>query len=332
MPLCVGDMAQAAQADNQKQRELVSLELFKANYASAAIDFKNCGHPELIRKWRVCSANPHHYARPVGFSCHLRICPDCAKRESARLLKRYLPIARAAYEDNSKGYRLRHIVLTTGWSLYDADINARIRQAWKAFAELLCALWGERWQKSGRGWIGGFEFGEDGRKLHLHLLMYCEYIEQDRLSKEWSKLTGFPVVWINAVRGVKKGVKEVLKYSTKLTGLSPQDTVLLHGVLKGVRRVRAGGIFYNAPEPPKAENHLCKVCKSCISDMQCEEFNKLLKENAISVPRASALLHLIHGNKSANPPPVKKKVQFGVLIRDQKLHAKIALLTGQVNK
>lgn len=316
-------------AGNHEQRGQVAYELFKGGFDSAAIDFLNCGHPDLIRHWRVCSENPHHYARPVGFSCHLRICPDCARREAARLLKRYLPIARQCFYDATKGYTLKHVVLTTGYTLYDPNIAQHIRDSWKALNQLLVMLWGERWQKSGRGWIGGFEFGEGGRKLHLHLMVYCEFIDQKKWSQAWQEASGFPVVWIRAVRGVKKGVKEVLKYATKLTDLSPADTALVHSVIKGIRRVRAGGVFYNAPEPEKLENQLCKVCKSRINDMQCEEFHKVLAREAETLPRASALLHLIHGNKSANPPPVKKKVQFGVLLRDQKLQSKVALMSGR---
>jgi len=284
----------------------VAYELMARGHDAAAIDYLNCGHPDLIRKYRVCSSNPHHHARPVGFSCHLRICPDCARRNASRLLRRYLPVARDAYDQKHPQFTLKHITLTTSWSLYDHDINRRIREAWKALNELLLAFWGEGWQKSGRGWLGGFEFGGEGKKLHLHLLAYCEFMPHAELSAEWERLTGHKIVWIEQIRGVKKAVKEVLKYATKLTELSSTDTALIHEVLKGVRRVRGGGIFYNVPEPAKDENPLCKRCHAPIVDMQCEEFHKLLAKESERLPRASALLYLIHGNKSANPPSDKE--------------------------
>lgn len=320
---------QAQVTANKTSRSDVFWALNARGHIAAAMDYVNCGHPDLIRKWRVCSNSPHHHARPVGFSCHLRICSDCARRNAARLLSRYLPVARAADEAKHPKFMLKHITLTTGWSLHDHDIDSRIREIWKALNKLLLAVWGDGWQKSGRGWLGGFEFGVEGQKLHLHLLAYCEYIPHAELSAEWEKLTGFGNVWIEAIHGVKEAVKEVLKYATKLSELSPADTALVHDVLRGVRRVRGGGIFYNVPEPEKITNPVCKKCKSPIVDMPCEAFHKILAEESKRLPRASVLLYLIHGNKSEIPPPVREIPQFGVLLSDQRIHTRILKLTGR---
>lgn len=326
---CLVDLLDQTSSATRETRKDVFWALNSRGHIDAAIDYVNCGHEQLIRHWRVCSNNPHHYAKPVGFSCHLRICPDCARRRAAKILEKYLPIARKCYENRTNDYRLRHVTLTTDWNLHDPDIDKRIRQLWKALDTMLTALWGERWNKKELGWVGGFEFGEQGQNLHLHLMLYCDYIDQNDLSKAWFAASGCSVVYISLIRGVKKGLKEVLKYATKLTALTPDDTALVHEVLKGVRRVRAGGVFYNAPAPEKQAVQLCKVCKHTIKDMQCEEFHKLLASESERLPRSGALLNLIHGNKSANPPPPKKQVQFGVLIRDQKIATRLSLLVSK---
>lgn len=233
----------------------------------------------------------------------------CARRESARILKKYLPHIQAAAASNHPQYKLRHIVLTTNWNLRDLDIVTKYRRGWKAVNQLFDNLLGENWHKAGRGTFSGAEFGADGNMLHFHVLAFTEWIDQADLSREWEKLTGCPVVWIRLVRGVKKATKEVIKYAAKLTDLEPDDIARLHGVIKGSRRIRTRGLFYNVPALPKTEEpQVCKKCGSPIENWQPDRFSVWQKNHDSA--RHDSLLHSILGNKSGLPPPDRKNVKW----------------------
>lgn len=267
-----------------------------------SIEYRTCGDPTLTRYVKVCGHDPAHYNRAVGHSCHLRVCELCARRESARILKRYLPHFQAAVESFHPQFKLRHIVLTTNYQLRDRDISEKYRKGWKAVNQLFDNLLPADWTSSGRGTFAGAEFGEEGQHLHFHVLAYCEWLDQAAISREWEKLTGCPVVWVRLVKGIKKAVKEVIKYAAKITDLEPDDIARIHSVIKGSRRIRTRGLFYKVPPVPKSDEPMtCKKCGALIENWQPDRFSVWQKNHDSA--KADSLLHLILGNKSDLPPP-----------------------------
>src|SRR5882724_10880351 len=110
-----------------------------------------CGDPAFIRSVKTCSDSPEHYHRAIGCSCHLRICPECANRNSARLLRQYFEPVKLSVDNKPNGWSLKHVVLTTRHQLNDPDIYQRYRQVYKDADQLFEELFGKDWQKSGRG-------------------------------------------------------------------------------------------------------------------------------------------------------------------------------------
>ena len=294
--------------EDNKWRKGVSQALDTSGYFAEAFDFAKCGDPTCIFHYVVCKSDPTHFAKPIPHTCKLRICPECAHRESARLLKRYMPHIRRAVKHGKKRYRLRHIILTAGYDVRHPEAKKQYRKLWKSVSKLFDTLLGKGWTKTGQGYIPSCEFGEHGHKLHFHILFFGEYLEQRRISQVWEKLTTWKVVYIREVKNPKKAASEVLKYCCKLTELDPHDIPCLLEIIKGSRRIRSRGIFYNLPKEPQ-QPATCEECGSHLTLMgkstyefwkafHDEEADRQLLEDEPAPGRDQ--LHLILGNKS--PP------------------------------
>ena len=118
------------------------------------------------------------------------------------------------------------------------------------------------WELFDFGVLGGWEFGEDGHKLHIHLLVLCPWIDAIKLSECWAEATQNIcfITKVKKVRGVENGVAEVTKYATKLTSMPPQLVPTLHKVLSRKRRIRAYGSFSGQLETVSSEPFTCPVC------------------------------------------------------------------------
>lgn len=237
--------------------------------------------PDSAQSVFVCSGNHHHDAEIYSQTCDLRICPECARRHSARLVHRYLPKMLDLMHSHHRTYRFRHIVLTLPYPLTDPDIRQKYLDGFKQAAAVMDRLMSEEcagW-KSEQGYLIEAEFGEEGKKLHYHIIHYGKYIDQAKLSREWSNETdgAASVVWIRGFpyKGmtIEETLREVLKYATKfysqdettgkVEGIPAHLMPLLAMCLDKTRRVRSAGVFYNLPEPDRA-NHSCETCGSAM--------------------------------------------------------------------
>lgn len=233
------------------------------NKASYRTIYKYPIADESAQSVMVCSANPQHEAKVIRETCHLRICPYCARREVARLLARYMPLI-GELAGRSGSWRLRKITLTTPVNLFDDDASEQIQRYFDLIPKLfdrLLSKSGKDWRKKG-GALASVEFGEDGLKMHFHIVAYMPYIPQKTLSAAWKELTEgvSSVVWIGLISKASPidDAAETLKYATKFfkvdetTGeakfLSPNVMVRLLDVLRGLRRVRSWGRFYALPK------------------------------------------------------------------------------------
>lgn len=234
--------------------------------------------PAHAEKVSVCSADHNHDCEIYSQSCDLRICPDCARMHSARLVARYLPKCEELLHRHSNIFHFRHIVFTTPYSLEDGDIRKKLLFGFRQVEKTMNALMSEKGEwKSQQGYLVSAEFGEEGRKLHFHVFHYGRYLAHPALVKEWTKAT-CGVASVVFVRGLhKKGktiedaIREVLKYATKfyntdavtneIAYIPPQLMPLLAKTLDTTRRVRTAGIFYNVREPDRT-NHSCNTCGS----------------------------------------------------------------------
>lgn len=258
---------------------------------------------------------PAHGAKIIRKTCHLRICPDCARRAANRLLARYIPTIQEALHAHHHKYRFRKIVLTTPFCLTDSDAKAQYRRLKKCLQKVFDELLPKSWRKD-QGYIVADEWGTDGLKLHFHILFYGQWLDNKirngyPLSTAWRKVTGgdCEVVYIAGVSAerVEAEVVETLKYCVKFwksdpeTGeterLSPDLMVILHHVLKGERRVRSYGIFYRL-NVLSDRRPSCPVCSEELTRMTICQYNIWAITGWMP---AEQKLYLRTGNKS--PPP-----------------------------
>lgn len=276
----------------------------------------------------VCSADPAHVSKAICPSCQYRTCPDCAHRESARLLNRYMPMMRKHLENPRPGWEFKHIVLTTNLAYCDQGAQEKIDELYKQARGLFEALLKSH-QKgpisvSEVGIVISHEFGANGLKFHLHALYYGPWLRQDDISKEWRKRTGNMVVYIHAIgpgqrhTDLESAVAEVLKYATKFWRREPNGKVvyvkpeaipIIHKLLAGTRRVRSWGLFYNAAEPE--EESTCPDCGAPLALLKPDQWDAWSQTgwNPEELRRVLAhddsLFNLKLGNKS--PPDTVPK-------------------------
>lgn len=265
---------------------------------------------DAIRAY-VC---PDHGAKVVRKTCHLRICPDCARREANRLLARFMPKIQACLHAHNSNFRFRKIVLTTPYSLDSPDAKEQYARLKKAIPKVFDFLLGKNWRKK-QGFLVADEWGADGLKLHFHILFYGQWISNKLrdgypLSAAWRAITGgdCEVTYIAGVSAerVEMEVVETLKYCVKFwktdpgTGdvcrLSPELMVVLHEMLKGQRRVRAYGIFYRLPVLDDLSPQ-CPDCGQELVRMTISQYNVFLVTGWLP---SEQTLYLRTGNKS--PP------------------------------
>jgi hypothetical protein len=317
------------QGDYHEWRLLVSDELRDAGHETDADAFWNCAAdnasfsaphsypvPEkrnIVRVY-VCE---EHGVKVVRETCHLRICPDCARRAANRLLARFDPVFDSLVNAHHPRYRFRKIVLTTSLSLHDPDVAAQYLRLRNSIPKMFDELLPKNWRKS-QGFIVADEFGETGEKLHFHILFYGQWIDNKErhgfpLGSAWRKVTGGDcvVTYISGIlaEDLHTELMETLKYVCKFwkrdpeTGevarLSPSSMVALHKLLKHQRRVRTYGLFFRVPVSLNRKPE-CPDCGEEMMRMTAIEYNIWLSTGWLP-PEQS--LYLRTGNKS--PPTAR---------------------------
>jgi hypothetical protein len=191
------------------------------------------------------------------------------------------------------------------------------------------------WDSGGAGAIATLEVGPTGLKLHAHLTVYGPYrwksqglhilyCKKKRLrhvpdphgyiSETWQELTGDPVVHIRGLADLK-AVRYGLKYVVKGTHeLSPEMLVKLHLALRGKRRVRAWGCFYNLKAEPEERDPSAGHCPTCGEKLDWVSrgfFDRLLRQHItwFALEYGGLSIDLIRTSKSGEgslPPPLWK--------------------------
>jgi hypothetical protein len=131
-------------------------------------------------------------------------------------------------------------------------------------------LWRDVWAADKRaGALVALEVGE-GLNVHLHVLLYGRAIHQAELSRKWREYTGSYIVWIERVRSVEEGVREVIKYLMKpvKTDVEHDTLVKVMKALKGVRRYWQKGSFYCL----RVVGRTTYRCCYCMSDQVVVDF------------------------------------------------------------
>lgn len=304
-------------------REAVASRLSDAGRWSESVNFRDCG--KLFGNFQVlvCEADVTHQARALPFTCHLRYCPECERRNQARQVAKYTPILKDIAEQTDRpGWSLKKIELTTKYSLLTSNAAELYADAWEQF---------ERWQQitfkhllhheltpaeirrdrvdlkqHGVGSLVSAEFGETGLLLHFHILGYMPYLDKHKSSEFWLQATGgeASITYIRQIdyHDVEDAVREQVKYVTKFNQLSPALVLKLADVLDGQHRLRTYGVFRSVKKT-EPEPCTCPSCKQKISIIRVREyFERIIVRNvepdpAIYAAAAEIFLDLKRGNK-----------------------------------
>jgi len=299
--------------------------------------------PKNAEKVYVCAADHTHDAEIYAQSCDLRICPECARRQAARLVHQYLPLFNDLAHQHHKTYRFRHIVFTSPYGLADADVRSRLICGFKQVGRVMSGMMAEKcpdW-KTKQGYLVGAEFGETGHKLHYHVIHYGQYLNQAELSRRWREQTGGDafVVFVRgfpyAGRTIEETLREVLKYCVKfynqdeITGniaaIPAELMPVLCRTLDKTRRIRTAGLFYNIPQPER-HTHSCATCGGDMVSIPVDYFvifvNTGIFPDEWNAPRDDAGLILRPADKSSSqtsgisPPTLadirKRQMQFAI--------------------
>ncbi|MHC4645183.1 MAG: hypothetical protein ACYTBJ_06760 [Planctomycetota bacterium] len=118
----------------------------------------------------------------------------------------------------------------------------------------------------GAGWIAAVEFGRDNNNLHCHAITYGPYIPWSQLLRAWQTITGDSRgVHIKPAKNPKKASNYILKYITKPPVTDSYARIAQYVItIKGTRRLRSGGIFYNRFKKTVKEKPAC-ACAICNS-------------------------------------------------------------------
>lgn len=270
----------------------------------------------------VCSGNHMHDAEVVAQSCDLRICPDCARRHSARLAARYTPKMLELLHQHHPTYRFRLVTFTLPYPLTDPDIREKYLRGFDQVAQVMDGIMSETspdW-KSKQGYIVAAEFGAEGYKLHYHCIHYGQYLPQGDLKRRWIEATdkAAEIVDVRSLfrksESLEKNVKEVFKYAVKffskdkITGevkcIPAEFVPMLARVLSDTRRVRAHGVFFNIPEP-QSEIHSCSSCGEKMVGIPVSYFETYCNTGLLPNEYYRRLREAVLPSKPADKSPTK---------------------------
>ncbi len=156
-----------------------------------------------------------HIARVIpNFSCEFRLCPDCGRRRSAKLLRKYLP-AVVAFPSVSNTQAV-HLVLT---QIHKPEtLQASVARITRNFKTLRKRKF---WKGHFKGGLFAVEFTIDASGLyhtHLHILGFrSRFFDVKALKDLWYEITGDSTnLRLDRIEGqLIDGLREVLKYAVK---------------------------------------------------------------------------------------------------------------------
>lgn len=303
------------------RRRLRRLDVEADALARAAAAYVDCGRGFVYHE--CPTGHPTLTPRLCGIAT---ICPECARRRSAELAAKYGARVALAMEYAPASARLR--LVTAGLRPHGAEspdealgrcqpafksllrISYGIPQGkreWAVYFELHPVTDKERAGRSAakaravrrravcadtlrRGWgaVSSLEFGERSMLAHGHALVLGRWVGSRELSRCWRLLTGDSFV-VDVRKADVRSVREVVKYSTKLTARTPAQLAAIYRATCGRRRVEAFGCL-------RGVSTLEQVAEWLRDVLVCEECGEPVKAKG-TIPASLAALGI------RAPPP-----------------------------
>lgn len=214
-----------------------------------------CGAFLHFRHWLAHGKTTLHEARFCGVPL---LCPLCAIRRSAKLLRRY--VERAEYVARTHDLWLVTLTVKNGDDLGERfghlrrsikALRERARKGYTAFATSEGALWSTEFTKR----------PETGWHPHVHMVWAMtpgatiRWGEGSQLAEDWRSITGDSfIVHAEKIDGdnLVASFLEVLKYSLKFAGLGLADNLTAYRALRGKRLLSSCGIWWGLDLPEDA--------------------------------------------------------------------------------
>lgn len=214
-----------------------------------------CGSYLMFRQWLAHGKTTLHEAR---FCQVPLLCPLCAIRRSAKLLRRY--VERAEFVARTHDLWLVTLTVKNGDDLAERfghlrrsikDLRERARKGYSAFAPSEGALWSTEFTKR----------PDSGWHPHVHMVWAMtpgatiRWGEGSQLAEDWRSITGDSfIVHAEQIKGdnLVASFLEVLKYSLKFSELGLADNLAAYRTLKGKRLLSSCGIWYGLDLPEDA--------------------------------------------------------------------------------
>lgn len=201
------------------------LKLPKKKRLAQSDRLKTCG---VVQGYQEC---PDGHRKLTRFYCDQpKYCRRCARIASYRKSAHLLEITYRMLKRPITGYQMRFLTLTLKKS---GDVRKDAESLMEAFSKLWRASFKDEFSAAWRR----VEVAPDGM-VHLHILLYCKWVQVEDISAKWEELTGdSKVVFIKEIKRREKGdlakaVYEVCKYVTDM-----DKWVERHGIERGLELV-----------------------------------------------------------------------------------------------
>lgn len=255
-------------AQDQKAGESILME---------AVRYNKCGQEAIGLFCPEC-----HKSYFIKTLCRSRICEKCGRIYRKQMEGQITPLIKKTVARKPKGYVLGLLTLTVTSKRFAGQMPGRadIKRFYKessAFLRLNYGKYAGTWTKKGKirenrkrfigaGWIATIEVGRNNNNLHLHAIIYGPIRQWHRLKSSWEMITGDSQgVDIRAAWKPKQVALYILKYITKPPASDSYAAIADYAIsIKGSRRIRTGGVFYNRVKNLKSERPPCR-CLFCRS-------------------------------------------------------------------
>lgn len=224
------------------------------SYFKIGVRLKHCGEYLLFRDYYTVGKVRLHAAR---FCKNHLLCPLCAIRRAAKMVKAYLDKLQVikGVNPNLRAY-LVTLTVKNG-----PDLLERFEHLYRSLAKLHKARGRERQfnescKAHGAVWSFEFKRGSNSGEWHphVHAVWLCEEEPDPRqLSKEWNRITGdsfiVDITPFHNQEDVLSGFLEVFKYAVKFSDLPMADNWHGFQTLSGKRLIASFGVFRGVEIP-----------------------------------------------------------------------------------
>ena len=223
------------------------------------------------------------------------LCPVCAMRRGAKMLKAYLTRLEVIRKENP-GLKAYLVTLTVKNGEDLLETFNHLQDSMKVYTQQRRdGLKGRNLVEFNKvlGAVGSYEFkigsGSGLWHPHFHAVWLCEEKpDQDQLSLEWKEITGdshiVNVTPFHNQDDVVNGFLEVFKYALKFSDMPLEQNWHGYQTLKGKRLVTSFGLFRGVEVPENNEDDLLD------DEPYVELFYRFIKGTGYSLEKASEII------------------------------------------